>query len=142
MNMRMQKKEDDNITKFLFAASRGDTATITFMCDHGFDPNSSDYDRCTALMVAAKKGNTDATKVLLDFQADPNAVDVHGITALFEAAVKGHEDTMEVLIHNGAKLCTKTSLSASMLCQSVFNGDIQAFRINNSKSGIILIPCR
>ena len=66
MHMRMQL--DDQTTRLLFAASRGDTATISLMCDQGFDPNNADYDHRTGLMVAAMKGNTEVVKMLLDFK--------------------------------------------------------------------------
>ena len=59
IEMHMRKQLDDQTTRLLFAASRGDTATISLMCDQGFDPNNADYDHRTGLMVAAMKGNTD-----------------------------------------------------------------------------------
>lgn len=128
ITMYMGKHEDDKITKFLFAAARGDTGAIARMCDHGFDPNSCDYDQRTALMVAAMKGNTDAVKVILDFQANPNLVDMSGASALYEAARKGHEDTMDEMISRGAKLCMDDGQAASTLCQAVFDGDILTLR--------------
>jgi CRP-like cAMP-binding protein len=67
VKMHMEKQLDDQTTRLLFAASRGDTATITLMCDQGFDPNNADYDRRTALMVAAMKGNTDVVRLLLEY---------------------------------------------------------------------------
>jgi CRP-like cAMP-binding protein len=124
----MSKHEDDKITKFLFAAARGDSGFIARMCDHGFDPNSCDYDQRTALMVAAMKGNTDAVKLILDFQANPNLVDMSGASALYEAARKGHEDTMDEMILRGAKLCMDEGQAASTLCQAVFDGDILTLR--------------
>lgn len=67
VKMHMDKQLDDQTTRLLFAASRGDTATITLMCDQGFDPNNADYDLRTALMVAAMKGNTDVVRLLLKY---------------------------------------------------------------------------
>mmetsp|Transcript_23029 Transcript_23029/g.34909 ORF Transcript_23029/g.34909 Transcript_23029/m.34909 type:complete len:656 (+) Transcript_23029:395-2362(+) len=64
VKMHMSKQLDDQTTRLLFAASRGDTNTISLMCDQGFDPNNADYDSRTALMVAAMKGNTDVVKML------------------------------------------------------------------------------
>jgi hypothetical protein len=37
----ISKQKDEHTTWFCFAASLGDTATISTMCDQGFDPNSS-----------------------------------------------------------------------------------------------------
>ena len=47
VKMHMSKQLDDQTTRLLFAASRGDTSVITLMCDNGFDPNNADYDRRT-----------------------------------------------------------------------------------------------
>lgn len=128
VKMHIEKQRDDHTTRFLFAASRGDTSTISLMCDQGFDPNSADYDRRTAMMVAAMKGNTEAVAKILEYQANPNLVDVHGSSALYEAARNGHESTMDELLGAGAKLCMDESLAASTLCQAVFDGDTLLLR--------------
>ena len=65
VTMHMRKVHDDETTRLLFAASRGDTKTISLMCDHGFDPDSADYDQRTALMVASMKGNVEVVGLLL-----------------------------------------------------------------------------
>ncbi len=149
VKMHMNKQLDDQTTRLLFAASRGDTATIALMCDQGFDPNSADYDNRTALMVAGMKGNTDVVRLLLQYnvrsryascessrecwhysprfpilQADPNMIDMHGSTALLEAVKNGNEVIMDVLLAKGAQLCMNESLAASVLCQAVFDGDV------------------
>jgi ankyrin repeat protein len=127
VKMHMSKMKDDQTTRFLFAASRGDVDTIGLMCDQGFDVNAADYDNRTALMVASMKAS-DAVKSLLEYGADPNIVDVHGTTALHEAVKNGNEPTMDLLISRGAKLCMGESLAASVLCQAVFDGDILFLR--------------
>jgi ankyrin repeat protein len=127
VKMHMSKQKDDQTTRFLFAASRGDVDTITLMCDQGFDVNSSDYDNRTALMVASMKAS-DAVKALLECGADPNITDVHGTTALHEAVKNGHEQTMDLLLSHGATLCMAESLAASVICQAVFDGDILFLR--------------
>mmetsp|Transcript_18429 Transcript_18429/g.27312 ORF Transcript_18429/g.27312 Transcript_18429/m.27312 type:complete len:742 (-) Transcript_18429:150-2375(-) len=123
VKMHMRKQLDDQTTRLLFAASRGDTNTISLMCDQGFDPNNKDYDSRTALMVASMKGNTDVVKMLLSYRANPNLIDMHGSTALLEAVKNGHEDTIGVLFNNAAELCMPESLAASVLCQAVYDGD-------------------
>jgi CRP-like cAMP-binding protein len=128
VRMHMNKQKDDHTTRFLFAASRGDTATIQLMCEQGFDPNSADYDYRTALMVASMKGNTEAVNKLLEFQANPSLCDMHGSSALYEAASNGHEDTMEVLLEHGAALCMDEGQAASTLCSAVFDGDMVKLR--------------
>ena len=124
VTMHMSKQLDDQTTRLLFAASRGDNNTISLMCDQGFDPDNCDYDNRTALMVASMKGNTDVVKLLMEYKADPNLVDMHGSTALLEAVKNGHETTMNLLYKFGAKLCMPDCLAASVLCQAVKDGDI------------------
>jgi len=124
VTMHMGKQLDDQTTRLLFAASRGDNNTISLMCDQGFDPDNCDYDNRTALMVASMKGNTDVVKLLMEYKADPNLVDMHGSTALLEAVKNGHERTMDLLYKFGAKLCMPDYLAASVLCQAVKDGDI------------------
>jgi CRP-like cAMP-binding protein len=53
IKMHIDKLKDDHTTRFLFAASRDNTGTIAIMCDQGFNPNSSDYDKRNALMIAS-----------------------------------------------------------------------------------------
>jgi CRP-like cAMP-binding protein len=74
VKMHMSKQLDDQTTRLLFAASRGDTSTISLMCDNGFNPNNADYDRRTALMVASMKGNTDVAKMLLEYKVGNDIV--------------------------------------------------------------------
>ena len=124
----MNKQKDDNTTRFLFAASRGDTSTIALMCEQGFDPNTADYDSRTALMVAAMKGNTETVQKLIDYHVNPNLTDMHGSSALYEAARNGHEATMEVLLENGATLCMDESQAAGKLCAFINDGDILSLR--------------
>jgi CRP-like cAMP-binding protein len=128
VEMHMSKQLDDQTTRLLFAASRGDTSTISLMCENGFIPDNCDYDNRSAMMVAAMKGNTDVVKLLLEYKANPNLTDMHGSTALLEAVKNGHEATMKLLMEHGAKLCMPESLAASVLCQAVFDGDILLLR--------------
>jgi ankyrin repeat protein len=128
IKMKMNKIKDDHTTKFLFAASRDDVTTIGLMCEHGLDPNTSDYDARTALMVASMKGNTQAVKKLLENHANPNLIDMHGSSALYEAARNGHSEAAQALLNCGAKLCMSDSLAASKLCQAVYDGDVVLLR--------------
>jgi CRP-like cAMP-binding protein len=51
IEMHINKQKDEHTTWFCFAASRGDTATISTMCDQGFDPNSSDCEHSEHLIL-------------------------------------------------------------------------------------------
>ena len=42
VRLQIDKQKDDHTTRFCFAASRGDEKTIVYMCEQGFDPDSSD----------------------------------------------------------------------------------------------------
>jgi CRP-like cAMP-binding protein len=128
VKMHLNKMKDDHTTRFLFAASRGDTDTIALMCDQGFDPNSADYDQRTALMVAAMKGNAETVQTILDYNANPNLVDMHGSSALYEAARNGHDESMRILVNHGAKLAMTGAAAASRACQAVFDGDMLTLR--------------
>jgi CRP-like cAMP-binding protein len=128
IKMHLDKMKDDHTTRFLFAAARDCTATITLMCDQGFDPDNCDYDHRTALMVASMKGNVESVKKLLEFQANPNVADMHGTTALHEAVKNGHEEIIDVLLEKGAKLGLDEFQAASVLCKSVFDGDTMKLR--------------
>lgn len=124
VQMHMNRNLDDETTKLLFAASRGDTRTIHMMCSHGFDPNNHDYDRRTALMVSSMKGNFDVVKLLLQFGAEPNLLDMHGSSALLEATKNGHDDIMNFLLEHEASLVMSDSQAAAVLCQAVYDGDV------------------
>lgn len=66
--MHMSKQLDEQTTRLLYAASRGDIATISLICESSFDPNHGDYDNRTALMVASMKGNADVCRLLLKYK--------------------------------------------------------------------------
>lgn len=68
VKMHMEKQLDDQTTQLLFAASRGDTTTISLMCEQGFSPDNADYDNRTALMVASMKGNSSVVRLLLRYK--------------------------------------------------------------------------
>lgn len=125
LQMSMRRRLDDDITKLLFAASRGDNNTITRMYEHGLDLNEADYDRRTALMIASMKGNSDTVQLLLKYEARTDESDVNGSTALLEATKYGHDKVQELLLEAGAKLCLTDNQAASILCQTVFDGDIK-----------------
>lgn len=124
VRMHISKQNDDHTTRFLYAASRGDTSTMTLMIEQGFDPNSADYDSRTALMVASMKGNSQVVDMLLECGVDVNIRDMHGSTALYEAARNGNEEIMHTLLEKGAELCLKEITAASILCQAIFEGDV------------------
>ena len=79
VKMHMDKQLDDQTTRLLFAASRGDTDTISLMCDQGFDPNNVDYDNRSSLMVAAMVGNEKVVQLLLDYGVRVRRLSKHAL---------------------------------------------------------------
>ena len=73
--------------------------------------------------LCSVKGNTDTVVKLFEYQANPNLVDMSGTSALYEAVKNGHRETMDIIIENGGELCMEEATAASVLCQTVFNGD-------------------
>jgi ankyrin repeat protein len=49
---------------------------------------------------------------------------MHGTTALLEAVKNSNDGVMDILLANGAQLCMSEHLAASVLCQTVSDGDI------------------
>jgi potassium channel len=49
---------------------------------------------------------------------------MHGTSALLEAVKNANDNVMEVLLANDAKLCMSEHNAASVLCQTVSDGDI------------------
>ncbi len=71
-------------------------------------------------------GNAEViTFLLLENHCNPNLVDVHGTSALNEAVKGGHDACIDILVDNSSKLCMSEEVSATKLCQCVFDGDIK-----------------
>lgn len=66
------KRDEDDITQFLTASSKGDTTTVRAMLQKGFVVDSTDYNGRTGLMLAAIKGHSAMVRVLLGARAQPN----------------------------------------------------------------------
>ena len=64
-----------------------------------------------------------AVAKLLEYDANPNLIDVHGHSALYIATMKNHENIIELLVMHGAELSASEFLSATTLCQIVYDGD-------------------
>ena len=131
VEMHINRQKDDHTTRFLFAASRDDVATIRLMCDQGFDPDSADYDSRTALMVASMKGNVDAIEKLLEYGADPHLMDHHGTCALLEAIDNGHDVVIDILLNERTHPDMRwldDSRASGLLNQAVYDCDIPKLR--------------
>jgi ankyrin repeat protein len=126
VEMHINKQKDDHTTRFLFAASRGDTATVKLMCNQGYDPNSSDYDSRTALMIASMKGNLETVNVLLRYGANIDLKDHHGTCAILEAIQNGHDQIIDALMgdREGHDMnWLDDSKASALLNQAVYDGN-------------------
>ena len=61
----------------------------------------------------------------MEYGADPNAKDVHGNSAVYEATKNNNDDVVEILLKHGGEISMNRSLSASALCNAVYEGDIK-----------------
>ena len=66
------RRDENDITQFLFASAKGDTTTVRAMLQKGFVVDSTDYNGRTGLMLAAVRGHSAMVKVLLGAKAQPN----------------------------------------------------------------------
>ena len=119
------KHDADRTTEWLYAATRGDLSKLREMLGHGFHADGADYDQRTALMLASCRGFRDVVDALLDAGANPNVVDTFGNTALTEACKGGHDDVIDALRKAGASLGVDGGHQASILCNTVFEGDLK-----------------
>eukprot|EP00887_Chlorella_sp_A99_P005048 scaffold4.g5048.t1 len=129
------KHDEDRITEFLYACSRGDNATLRRMLDQGFSVSSADYDGRTGLMLACVKGFAETAELLLAAGAQasacsrpaagPNTKDAFGGTAMWEACKSGREECIMLLLRNGGSLGRTGVEEASLLCTCVFSGELK-----------------
>jgi hypothetical protein len=87
----------------LYAAYRGDLATVQALVSHGVPVNATDRaTRRTALHGAAAKGDTETLRYLTSKGGNVNAVDRSGDSPL-ELAMSNHQDsTAKLLVELGA----------------------------------------
>ncbi len=118
LNTHTQFPDGENL--LLAASDRSDMAVISYLLEHGADPNSANNDGRTALIQVAHRYfstevQLDALKILLEHKADPNKQDRFGISALMEAAGVGNKEpfsfadepslaAIQTLVQYGAKV--------------------------------------
>ncbi|KAL4458838.1 hypothetical protein ABPG75_013703 [Micractinium tetrahymenae] len=122
------KHDEDRITEFLYAASRGDNSRLRAFLEQGFEVDSADYDGRTALMLACVKGFRETVQLLLEAGASVNARDSFGGTAMWEACQRGQDDCIDLLLQHNGSLCKEGGEEASLLCNCVFGGEFGLLR--------------
>jgi ankyrin repeat protein len=105
--------DDDRATALMYAASRGRTATVKFLLDHGANINAQgglekNVDS-SVLHYAALRGNSETITELLRHRADPNVKNADGMTPLMWAALSGDLSSVTVLLDAGANPNAKSN---------------------------------
>src|SRR5690349_1653087 len=108
--------ESNELANFLDACRRGDTGTVTQLCQQFPNfINASDSKGFTPLIIAVYNNQPAVTAILLQNGADPNAQDVSGNTALMGACFKGNTALAEKLINAGAAINLRNGQGVSAL---------------------------
>ncbi|MBI3554461.1 MAG: ankyrin repeat domain-containing protein [Elusimicrobia bacterium] len=105
------------------AALNGHLEIVSYLLDHGGDPNffkSNDY---SPLGAAASKGHLEVARVLLERGADPNRP-CYGGLPLAQAAIAGHEDVVRLLLERGADVngSQRSTFSGTALGAAAYEG--------------------
>jgi len=122
---RVKKHDEDMVSEWLNAASRGEVDKLEEFMHHRFDVNATDYDGRTALMIAARRGHEDAIALLLRHGAKPNIMDGAKRTALWEACCGGHDAAIALLRDHGGTLGRTGAEEGAVLCNAVAEGDLK-----------------
>ncbi len=93
------------VTPLMYAAARGFTRTVEFLCKRGAFVDATDEDGTTALMYAAMEGRQKVVNFLCKEKcANLNAAENGGMTALLYAAEEGNLEIVQDLVAYGADL--------------------------------------
>ncbi len=87
-------------TPLIYAAIRGDAATLKLLLDHGADIDAQDQDGMTALMFAVAADTPEALRFLIVRKANLELVDESGRSAIELA--ESHPDARRILLDAGA----------------------------------------
>jgi hypothetical protein len=100
-------QDDEGMTPLAGAVARERFDVVTFLLDHGADPNIPNKQGLTPLAQACGYDQGNAlvlAQVLLGANANVNAADAHGDTPLHKAAYNGNSDVVELLLAHGASI--------------------------------------
>lgn len=100
-------QDDGGMTPLAGAVAREQFGVVTYLLDHGADPNIPDKHGLTPLGQACGQDQGNAlvlAQVLLGAGANPNAADGNGDTPLHKAAYNANSDVIELLLAHGASI--------------------------------------
>ncbi len=82
----------------------GKYESVSYLIEHGANPNFSNEEGVNALMYASDNGSYKIAKLLIEKGADVNSKPIDGNTALFAAVRSNNDSIAELLIQNNAKV--------------------------------------
>jgi ankyrin repeat protein len=92
------------ITPLTLACQRGSEGMVSYLLEHGADPNTTVRGGETVLMTAARTGKPGPVRALIARGAKVNARERRGQTALMWAAAEGNTEVVQSLIESRAEL--------------------------------------
>lgn len=119
-----EESNDLFISRFLFAASRGDLEGLKSLVSQGANPNLADYDGRTPMHVACSKGHAEIVHYLISIGANVNAIDRFNGKPRDDAVRHGFDEISEILIKAGAD--KPSTQFENDLINASFNGDLLA----------------
>jgi uncharacterized protein len=99
----------DGSTALLWAAHRGDAATVARLIREGADVSLANRYGASPMSEAATMGNAAILELLLDAGANVNSPNPEGETALMEVARTGRVDAAKLLLRRGASVDARES---------------------------------
>jgi Ankyrin repeats (many copies) len=111
-------QDDEGMTPLAGAVVREQIGVMTFLLDHGADPNIPNMHGLTPLEQACghdKGSSVVLAQLLLGAGANVNATDGDGETALHKAAYYGNSDVIEILLAHGASINATNKMGGTPL---------------------------
>lgn len=96
-DVNTQSRNPQKVFPIHAAVSRGDSAIVGALLDHGADPDARQQNDYTALHVAAANGDREIVDLLLSHGAMPQPLTDEGKTPAQLAAASGHESLAGLL---------------------------------------------
>lgn len=100
---RVGLRDGSGWTPLHHAAYRDHPEIISFLIDHGADPNAVAEGECAPIHMVATDGSPDAAKRLTTAGADPSLPDDSGATPLHYAVLPGRTEMVSFLLEAGAQ---------------------------------------